>query len=50
MTTIEFRAEGAGTRMVVNEHGAYLDGYDDAGARERGITAQMDELVATLPR
>ena len=48
LATIEFRAEGLGTRMTVTEHGAYLDGYEDAGQRELGTNAQMDTLEATL--
>jgi hypothetical protein len=32
----------------VTEHGAFLNGHDDAGSRERGTNAQMDQLEATL--
>jgi uncharacterized protein YndB with AHSA1/START domain len=35
LATIELKPEGAGTRLVVSEQGAFLDGYDDAGSRER---------------
>jgi len=48
LATIEIRPERVGTRMTMTEHGAYLDGYEDAGSRERGTNAQMDELEATL--
>jgi uncharacterized protein YndB with AHSA1/START domain len=48
LATIEIRPEGPGTRMIVTEHGAFLNGHDDAGSRERGTKAQMDQLEATL--
>ena len=38
----------AGTRMTVTEQGAFLDGYDDAGSRERGTGALMDRLASSL--
>jgi hypothetical protein len=33
LATVELKAEAAGTRLVVTEQGAWLDGYDD-GERE----------------
>jgi uncharacterized protein YndB with AHSA1/START domain len=48
LATIELREDGAGTLLVLNEHGAFLDGYDDAGSRERGTSALMDALGASL--
>src|SRR3569833_735526 len=48
IATIEFEAAGQGTRMRVTEQGVFLDGYDDAGARERGTKALMDALEASL--
>lgn len=50
LTTIEFKAAGAGTRLVFTEYGAYLDGYDDAGAREHGSGILLDQLGAELIR
>lgn len=50
LTTIEFKATGAGTRLVFTEYGAYLDGYDDAGAREHGSGILLDQLGAELIR
>lgn len=50
LTTIELRPEGAGTRLVFTEQGAYLDGYDDAGAREHGTNELLDQLGAELTR
>jgi uncharacterized protein YndB with AHSA1/START domain len=48
LATIELREDGAGTILVLNEHGAFLDGYDDAGSRERGTNFLMDALGASL--
>jgi uncharacterized protein YndB with AHSA1/START domain len=46
--TAEFLAEGSGTRLVVTEQGAYLDGRDTPESREKGIRAQLDALGAEL--
>ena len=48
LATVEFEPQGAGTRMIVTEQGAFLDGYDDAGSRERGTNDLMDRLAASL--
>jgi len=48
LTTIELRSEGPGTRLLFTEQGAYLDGYDDAGARERGTRELLDQLGRSL--
>ena len=48
LTTIELQREGDGTRLLLTEQGAFLDGYDDAGARERGTGFLLDRLKATL--
>jgi uncharacterized protein YndB with AHSA1/START domain len=48
LATIELKPEGAGTRLVVTEQGTFLDGYDDAGAREKGTGFLLDRLGASL--
>ena len=48
LATVELRPEGAGTRLTLTELGAYLDGYDDAGAREHGTGELLDALGASL--
>jgi uncharacterized protein YndB with AHSA1/START domain len=48
LATIELKAAGAGTRLVVTEQGAFLDGYDDAGSREHGTGLLLDRLGASL--
>ena len=39
---------GAGARMLFTEQAVFLDGYDDAGGREKGTRALLDKLEATL--
>jgi uncharacterized protein YndB with AHSA1/START domain len=48
LATIELTPAGAGTRLKVTEQGAFLDGYDDAGAREHGTGLLLDRLGASL--
>jgi uncharacterized protein YndB with AHSA1/START domain len=48
LATIELKPEGARTRLVVTEQGAFLDGYADAGSRERGTGMLLDKLGAAL--
>ena len=50
LATIEFKAVGTGTRLLLTETGAFLDGYDDAGSREHGTNFLMDRMGATLER
>ena len=45
---MEIGPRGAGTRLIVTEQGAFLDGYDDAGSREHGTRLLMDRLGASL--
>lgn len=48
LATMQLKAEGAKTRLMVTEQGAFLDGYDDAGAREHGTGILLDALGASL--
>jgi uncharacterized protein YndB with AHSA1/START domain len=50
LATVELKPEAAGTRLVLTEQGAYLDGYDDTGQRERGTGELLDALGAELRR
>ncbi|HET6618688.1 MAG TPA: SRPBCC family protein [Dongiaceae bacterium] len=50
LATVEFRAEGARTRLVFTEQAVFLDGYDDAGGRERGTRILLDQLGTELRR
>jgi uncharacterized protein YndB with AHSA1/START domain len=48
LATFELKPEGSGTRLVMTEQGAFLDGYDDAGSRERGSNFLLDALGKSL--
>ena len=49
LATMELQAEGsARTTLKVTEQGAFLDGFDDAGGRERGTHLLLDKLGASL--
>jgi uncharacterized protein YndB with AHSA1/START domain len=48
LATIEFVAAGRGTKLIVTENGAFLDGFDDGGSRERGTISLMDNLERAL--
>ena len=41
---VEIHPDKEGTRLVVTEHGDFLDGYDDNGSREHGTNWLMDRL------
>jgi hypothetical protein len=49
LTTVEFMP-GAddGTRLVLTEHGAYLDGHEQLAWREHGTADQLEALAAQL--
>ena len=48
LATFEFKAAGTGAKLVMTEQGAFLDGYDDNGSRERGSRELVDKLSAYL--
>ena len=48
VTTVEFSPAGGGTRLVLTEQGAFLDGREEPGWREHGTAAQLDALAAQL--
>ena len=50
LATIELEPAGTGTRLRYTEQGAFLDGYDDAGSRERGTQGLFDQLERHLAR
>jgi uncharacterized protein YndB with AHSA1/START domain len=45
---IEITPDGDGAKLVLTEYGDYLDGYDDAGSREKGTNFLMDALGASI--
>lgn len=48
LATIELKPAGSGTRLILTEQGVFLDGYDDAGSRERGTQWLLDKLGESL--
>ena len=48
LATIELHAEGKGTRLVLTEQGAFLDGHDSSATREHGTRELLDALGAAL--
>jgi uncharacterized protein YndB with AHSA1/START domain len=50
VASIEFKPEGKGTRMVLTEAGAFLDGLDTSAQREAGTRFLVDALGKELER
>jgi uncharacterized protein YndB with AHSA1/START domain len=48
LATLEIEQTAAGTRLLITEQGVFLDGYDDAGMREKGTGMLMNRLAAAL--
>jgi hypothetical protein len=48
LATLQLKAAGGKTTLMVTEQGAFLDGYDDAGSREHGTSHLLDALGASL--
>jgi uncharacterized protein YndB with AHSA1/START domain len=48
LATMQLESEGAQTRLLVDEQGAFLDGYDDNRAREEGTNVLLDALAGAL--
>lgn len=45
LNTVELRPAGAGTRLVLTEQGAFLDGHDDPAGREEGTRQLLEQLA-----
>lgn len=50
LLTIELLAEGAGTRLVLTEQGAYFGEAESASGREEGTRGLLESLAAELDR
>jgi len=49
LTTVEFTpGDDGGTRLVLTEQGAYLDGREEPAWREQGTASQLDALTTEL--
>lgn len=45
LTTVQFTADGTGTRLVLTEQGAYLDGQEQPSWREQGTSDWLAALA-----
>jgi uncharacterized protein YndB with AHSA1/START domain len=50
LATVELEPAGSGTRLTFTEQAVFLDGYDDAGSRERGTRILLEQLGGELTR
>jgi uncharacterized protein YndB with AHSA1/START domain len=48
LAVVDIEPHGAGARLTLTDHGAFLDGFDDAGSRERGTSDLLDQLERSL--
>jgi uncharacterized protein YndB with AHSA1/START domain len=48
LASLEFTEAPGGARLRLTEQGCFLDGYDDAGRRERGTIELVDKLERAL--
>jgi uncharacterized protein YndB with AHSA1/START domain len=48
LLTLEFKAAGKGTKLVLTEQDAFLDGFDNVASREKGTQDLLDNLGAEL--
>jgi uncharacterized protein YndB with AHSA1/START domain len=48
LATVEFKPDGAGTRLIFTEQGVFLDGTDWVERREEGTRGLLDKLGAAL--
>jgi uncharacterized protein YndB with AHSA1/START domain/DNA-binding transcriptional ArsR family regulator len=48
VAAVEFRAAGGGTELTMTEHGAFLDGHDNADERQGGADWVLDRLGEIL--
>jgi len=48
LATVEISPSGTGSKLIYTEQGVFLDGYDDAGSRERGTRELLDKLDVAL--
>lgn len=48
VTTVEFKPEGTGTKLIFTEQGVFLDGHDTPALREHGTKEMLDNLGKSL--
>jgi uncharacterized protein YndB with AHSA1/START domain len=50
LSTVELRPEGRGTRLVLTDQGAYLDGFDDPRGRQEGTAGLLEMMAADIEK
>jgi uncharacterized protein YndB with AHSA1/START domain len=50
VATLEFLADGDGSRLILTEQGAYLDGLDTSAQREEGTRGLLEALATYLEK
>ena len=50
LATVEFKAAGSGTRLILTEQGGFLDGFDKPERREEGTKGLLDQLGTALEK
>ena len=50
VTTVEFSPDGDGSRLLLTESGAFLDGHEEPSLREQGTAGWLDALGAELKK
>jgi uncharacterized protein YndB with AHSA1/START domain len=48
LTTVEFKPADGGTKLVLTEQGAFLDGHEEPAWRENGTADQLKALADVL--
>lgn len=48
LTTVQFFADGANTRLLLIEQGSFLDGQEEPAWREQGTANWLDDLARLL--
>jgi uncharacterized protein YndB with AHSA1/START domain len=48
VTTVELRPDADGTRLLLTEYGAFLDGHEEPAWREQGTADQLTALAKEL--
>ncbi len=48
IATTEIKPDGAGSKLIYTEQGAFLDGFDEPNQRERGTEDLFDQLERYL--
>jgi uncharacterized protein YndB with AHSA1/START domain len=48
LTSVQIHADGDGTKLVLTEQGAFLDGQEEPSWREKGTSTWLDKLGTEL--